>query len=103
MPLEDGVFSSSQGLMILGKQGREAPLHPSTHPPLPTFPLVELLATMRDSSFSSASSCTPLLLVYKYSTIYILIPYHMVRLGYEFIHFNMRKISILQAMLRSQY
>ena len=106
MPPEDDLFSSSQGLVILGKQGMEAPLHPCIYPLLPAFPLMEVLATLRDSSFKKRAllfSCRPLIVVHKYSTIDILIPYHMVRIGYGFIHFNMRKISILQVMLRSQY
>lgn len=44
------MFSRSQILILLGKQGREAPIHPS----LPILPLVEAPATTTDSSFSSA-------------------------------------------------
>lgn len=55
------------------------------------------------SEKSSAFFLRALDTLHKYSTIDILIPYHMVRIGYGFIHFNMRKISILQVTLRSQY
>lgn len=51
MPPEDDLFSSSQGLVILGKQGMEGPLHPCIYPLLPAFPLVEVLAALRESSF----------------------------------------------------
>lgn len=56
MPPEDDLFSSSQGLVILGKQGMEAPLHPCIYPLLPAFPLMEVLAALRDSSFKKKSS-----------------------------------------------
>lgn len=102
MPPEDDLFSSSQGLVIRGKPGMEAPHHPCIYPLLPTFPLVEVLAALRESSFR-AFFLQALDTLHKYSTIDILIPYHMVRIGYGFIHFNMRKISILQVTLRSQY
>ena len=51
MPPEDDLFSSSQGLVILGKQGMEATLHPCIYTLLPAFPLVEVLAALRESSF----------------------------------------------------
>lgn len=71
-------------MTILGKRGREAPLHAS----LPALPLEEVLATTGALTSALLFSSTTLVILYKDLIVYILIPYHVARVGYGFMYFS---------------